>query len=108
MRRIMISLAAAALMAGAAPAFALQDAVALTDQQRTPETMDIGVLTQKAQAGDARAQVRLGDDYYVGNGVGQDYAQAFRWYDKAARAGDPEAQTELGVMYAKGQGVAKD
>jgi TPR repeat protein len=46
--------------------------------------------------------------YAEGKGVPQDYAEALRWYRKAADQGDAGAQSNLGVMYAKGQGVPQD
>lgn len=45
-------------------------------------------LTRKAAAGrDASAQLDLGDAYYVGDGVNQDYREAEKWYRKAAPQG---------------------
>ena len=38
----------------------------------------------------------------------QDYAEAVKWYRKAADQGDAAAQFNLGVMYATGQGVPQD
>jgi TPR repeat protein len=46
--------------------------------------------------------------YYGGQGVQQDYAEAGRWYDKAAAKGDADAQYALGSMYRKGQGLPQD
>src|SRR4029077_12512676 len=43
-----------------------------------------------------------------GQGVPQDYAEAAKWYRKAADQGFAEAQSNLGAMYAKGQGVPQD
>jgi TPR repeat protein len=43
-----------------------------------------------------------------GQGVPQDYAEAVKWYRKAADQGLAEAQYNLGSCYAKGQGVPKD
>jgi hypothetical protein len=40
--------------------------------------------------------------------VAQDYAEAARWYRKAAEQGNAVAQGSLGFMYWKGQGVAQD
>jgi hypothetical protein len=40
--------------------------------------------------------------------VPQDYAEAVRWYRKAADQGYLNAQTILGFMYAQGQGVPQD
>ena len=43
-----------------------------------------------------------------GEGVPSDYAEAAKWYRKAADQGDIEAQNELGSLYGTGQGVPKD
>jgi len=40
--------------------------------------------------------------------VQQDYAEAGRWYDKAAAKGDADDQYALGSMYRKGQGLPQD
>ena len=58
-----------------------------------------------AEQGYAEAQNNLGTKYANGQGVHQDYAQAFKWYRKAAAQGNIIAQYNLGVMYLKGQGV---
>jgi|GEM_PF-1296167 len=104
----LISLAAALLLISS-PVLAQTSGILPTrvaaDQNVKAETADIATLQIQAQAGDVKAQVRLADDYFTGNGIGQDYAKAFDWYRKAANAGDPEAQTELGLMYAKGYDV---
>ena len=54
------------------------------------------------------AQDHLGNMYYWGNGVSQDYSEAVKWYRKAAEQGDAEAQNNLGQMYRNGYGVSKD
>ena len=46
--------------------------------------------------------------YDQGEGVKQDYAEAVRWYRKAADQGDADAQFCLGVMYYNGNGVKQD
>src|SRR5579862_9883177 len=43
-----------------------------------------------------------------GEGVPQDYSEAFRWYVLAAEAGQPGAMNNLGVMYALGHGLSQD
>ena len=61
-----------------------------------------------AEQGDADAQFRLGQMYYLGWGVSQDYEEARKWYRKAADQGHAEAQLLLGVMYDNGWGVLND
>ncbi len=46
--------------------------------------------------------------YDKGLGVTQDYAQAAKWYRKAAEQGHAYAQFNLGYMYRFGQGVPQD
>ena len=43
-----------------------------------------------------------------GQGVLQDYAEAIRWFRKAANRGEAIAQSQLGLMYASGHGVPQD
>ncbi len=66
---------------------------------------DVEALIIKAAQGDADAQFNLGVMYENGQGVPQGYAEAVKWYRKAAEQGFAPAQHNLGVMYQKGQGV---
>src|SRR5437879_5568311 len=66
-------------------------------------------LINAAQAGDPRAQSRLGDIYRVGDELtAQDFAQALKWYRSAAAQGDARAQNNLGAMYQHAMGVTYD
>lgn len=51
------------------------------------------------------AQTLIGVDYLNGNGVTQDYAKAFEWFQKAASEDYPPAQEKLGCIYNMGLGV---
>ena len=55
-----------------------------------------------------KAEYSLGEKYYSGEGVPQDYTKAAEWYRKAAEQGDAGAQYNLGNMYANGEGVPQD
>jgi TPR repeat protein len=46
--------------------------------------------------------------YANGQGVPQDYAEAVKWFRKAAEQGNAMAQYNLGIAYANGQGVSRD
>jgi TPR repeat protein len=46
--------------------------------------------------------------YDAGQGVAQNYAEAFRWYTRSAEQGEPKAQFNLGAMYEVGHGVVQD
>jgi len=65
-------------------------------------------LRPLAEAGNARAQYRLGTMFAMGLGVPQDYRQAANWLNKAATQGNAHAQNELGVLYDVGRGVPAD
>jgi TPR repeat protein len=54
------------------------------------------------------AQYNLGLMYGKGWGVPQDYAEAAKWYRRAAEQGYAKAQYNLGVMYYNGEGVPQD
>jgi TPR repeat protein len=45
---------------------------------------------------------------YRGLGVTQDYAEAAKWYRRAAEQGNAPSQIPLGSMYLQGQGVLQD
>jgi len=62
-----------------------------------------------AEQGHANAQSYLGFMYYAhGQGVPNNYAEAVKWWRKAALQGNPIAQYNLGLMYGAGLGVSKD
>lgn len=54
---------------------------------------------------DPAGQYALGDRFFYGRGVPQDYAEAFSWYGKAAGSGNADAMYSLGWMYQNGLGV---
>src|SRR5262249_9700573 len=61
-----------------------------------------------ADKGHAAARFTLGVMYGEGRGVPQDYAEAARWYRRAAAQGDAQAQYNLGLAYARGEGVTQN
>jgi len=61
-----------------------------------------------AEQGNASAQSYLGDMYYEGEGLPQDFTEAVRWYRLSAEQGDAFAQHNLGFMYDNGEGVPED
>jgi TPR repeat protein len=50
----------------------------------------------------------IGDAYYYGHWVSRDYAEAARWYRRAAADGNPQAQATLGDMYYYGRNLPQD
>ena len=61
-----------------------------------------------ASRGDGEAEDTLGNLYYEGRGVRQDYIEAAKWYRLAADHGFDHAQFHLGILYERGQGVPQD
>ena len=58
-----------------------------------------------ALGGDAAAQFTLAARYAAGDGVTQDWAEAFKWFSLAAASGMPTAQHNLAVMYERSRGT---
>jgi TPR repeat protein len=77
--------------------------------QTSRQTLAKAAATTRAQAeqGNAEAQSHLAHMYYYGEGIGQSYLEAARWYQKAADQDDPKAEYAIGYMYEHGQAMAK-
>ena len=73
-----------------------------------PVTVEPPSLQHRAEQGDVEAQNLLGFYYKYGLGVPQDYAEAGKWYLKAAKQGEASAQYSLGGLYYGGKGVPQD
>ena len=73
----------------------------------TASQLEVQLFHSRAMQGDAAAQFVLGLTYQYDEGL-QDYAEAARWYRRAAEQGLAQAQNQLGAMYALGQGVPQD
>lgn len=69
---------------------------------------EISVLQHQAGQGDALSQRLLGEAYYFGNEVSQDFDKAFLWFKSAAEQGEVEAQFILGFSFYSGKRVNKD
>ena len=57
------------------------------------------------EVNDPETQFDIGNKYYHGEGVAQDYNEAIKWYFLAADQGCAPAQNDLGLSYTKGHGV---
>ncbi len=79
-----------------------------SDNEYDNDDLDIESLMDAAEQGDAEAQFYLGVCYRDGEGVQQDYRQAFQWFKKSAEQGDAAAQYCLGSCYSFGNGVQQD
>ena len=65
-------------------------------------------LQSPPQPGETLAMGRLGAIFLQCIGVPQSYAEAIKWYTRAAEAGDAEAMNDLGTLYASGNGLRQD
>lgn len=64
-----------------------------------------------AQAGNADAQLSLGDIYFKAQGPGYpaaNHAESFKWYELAAKQGNTRALLKVADFYELGDGVKKD
>ena len=64
-------------------------------------------LKEKAEAGDAKSQLQLGELYISGKQIPKDYKKAVVWFKKAADQDNSKAQFRLGLCYQLGTGVKK-
>lgn len=65
-------------------------------------------LFRKAQNGDNDACFNLGECFFYGRGVKQDYAKAVKWYIMSSDRGDCSSQKKLADCYYLGQGTEKN
>jgi uncharacterized protein len=72
--------------------------------QASPREQMLEKARADAERGDPMAQWLIGGLYERG----EDYAEAIRWYRKAADQGFADAECSLGSMYSKGRGVRQD
>ena len=61
----------------------------------------VNMWKKQANQGNADAQFLLGNAYYTGNGVEQDYNEAISWWHKAAAQGNTSAQKALDQLVPK-------
>jgi TPR repeat protein len=83
-----------------------------TDSFNIPSTPSKNSQSRPADAAksgqSADVQTNLGNKYYQGDGVKQDYHQALLCYLKAADQGDSSVYGIIGWIYQNGLGVAQD
>jgi TPR repeat protein len=84
----------------------IKNASSADQEQKDKERFQL--LSAKAAQGNADAQSDLGLMYADGQGTPNDYAEAIRWFRKAAEQGYAEAQFNLGLMYNQGLGMPQD
>ena len=65
-------------------------------------------LREAADQGVPLAMTSLGQIYFEGSGVVQDYAESAKWLRKSVAHNDPKAKALLGTLYLQGLGVTAD
>ncbi len=71
-------------------------------------TAAIRCVQPLAQAGDAKAELLLGERYNIVNEATYDAEKSASWLTKAAEHGEIAAQVMVGDLYREGNGVPKD
>jgi TPR repeat protein len=82
-----------AMLAPLAHADDLQAAAAALNNKAYPEALRL--YSQAANAGNAEAQLRLGEMYFYGSGVPVDEKTAQSWFQKSAAQGNAEASAAI-------------
>jgi uncharacterized protein len=90
------------------PAIADVAARAETLPGATRESLQQQLYRAANEANDPDVMYLTGLMFDRGEGVPQDYQEAFSWYVLAAGAGQPGAMNSLGLMYVLGHGVSQD
>lgn len=63
---------------------------------------------ESAKLGFAAAEYEIGELYYYGRGVKQDYEKSIEWYRRAAHKNDASALNDIGAAYESGKGLKID
>ena len=88
---------------------------AAVPQQNTDEHFSEGIrssliedLFRRASKGDNDACFNLGERFFYGRGVKQDYIKAVKWYTMSSDRGDCSSQKKLADCYYLGQGAERN
>lgn len=91
-------IAAAVLVATAAPLGAQSVRAGIDAWQRADYSGAVAIWRPLAEKGDADAQFNLGQAYRLGRGVPVNLAAAKTWFERAANQGHLDAETTLGLL----------
>lgn len=73
--------------------------------ERADYTVALSEFQPLARSGDPAAQYRLGQMYFLGQGVATNPKEAAKWFKSAANKGNAGAQYHLGLLFDTGRGV---
>ncbi len=82
--------------------------IAIPSNEQLPELIAGPTLRAAALKGDPSAAYEIGMRYAEARGVPANFAEAAKWYDRAAQAGVVPAMFRIGTLYEKGMSVKKD
>lgn len=85
-----------------------EDTKAVIDTLMDEYTPNFDLLMERAEMGDPKAQQGVGNCYFNGDVVDQDYKEAVKWWLLAAEQGLATAQAAVGSMYFDGKGVVQN
>lgn len=106
MKALYIALAALLLPVAAAAATPPAKKTAAKPAKEIADSLKL--IKSAADAGDPKAQSRVGTWYYTGRHVEQNFDKAFEYYSKAAQQNEVSAIGNLGYLYQHGLGVERD
>jgi hypothetical protein len=86
----------------------LRDEIGKVEKAEELQAAGLMELVAAANEGDVDSQLDLAEMYYGGEGLKKDYAEALKWYRKAADKRDSLAQFWMGRLYERGEGVPMD
>ena len=75
---------------------------------QTEQKDTVAILTERAQKGDDKAQNTLGNWYYTGKFVKQDYETALKYWALSAKQNNAEAIGNMAMCYQLGRGTKTD
>ena len=82
---------------------------ALPAQQSEADRHALAQLRAQSEKGDAQAQSKLADAYFLGNlGLAKNEVESVKWLCKAGEQNLASAQFKLGLCLAYGRGAAQD
>lgn len=91
-----------------ATAYETTDPWTLVAATKNGDSKALPVLKARAQNGDVKAQLALGELYLWPQEGMTDAKQAFKWFRMAAEQGNAGAEETVGGMYAAGHGTEQD
>jgi TonB family protein len=88
--------------------FVIRPTPAVADQEKSSSTKNLSTLLEAAGTGEAKSQCELAKAYLEGSFGQRDYAEAIKYFRRAANQNLAEAQNWMGMIYEHGLGGQRD